>query len=150
MPKIHLHLANTSIGQILTNQLNSHGETVQDVDQATAKCKWASTSNEDYDSDVDDSNIVLSLKVIFTVLDKKYPDLKYLKYQPIFDQHEIHYATAIQDFLKEFFVKSIEMPEGAVGDFLRNVDAIIKKEWKELKQVKRVCLDNDKENVASA
>jgi len=94
------------------------------------------------------SDIILPLKRVFTALDKKYPDLKYLKYQPMFNKHKICYATVIQDFLQDFFINDIGMPGGAVGDFLCNIDAMIKKERKQLKRVKRAHGENDKENAA--
>jgi hypothetical protein len=107
------------------------------------------TSDNDSDDDVDDSDIILPLKKVFATLDKKYPDLKYSKYQPIFDKHEICYTTAIQDFSHDFFINDIGMPAGSVGDFLRNINAMIKKERKQLKRAKWACSQSDKENMAA-
>jgi hypothetical protein len=154
-PEIHLHLADTSIGQILTNRSNSRDEAGQDINSTSGPGKRKRTSDvhdnhSDSDDEVDDSDIILPLKAVFTTLDKKYPDINYSKYQPTFEKHEICYATAIQDFPRDFFIKDIGMPAGAVGDFLRNIDTMVKKEKKQLKRVKRAHGESEKENMTAS
>jgi len=81
------------------------------------------------------------------ILPTTLPEVEYSKYKAQLDDHHIHYATAIQDFPKNFFVKKISMPDGAVKDFLCNIKAIIKKKRKRLIRAKKLHQEAEKENT---
>ena len=77
---------------------------------------WVPADHDNENDDIYNSDVVLPLSKVLTTLNKKF-----------------YHAIAIQDFLCDFFIKQIGIPEGAVRDFLHNVALMIEKE----RQVKR-------------
>jgi hypothetical protein len=74
------------------------------------------------------------------------PASNFLQYLDALESHGIHYARSALDFDRDYFVKTIEMADGAVGEFTRSVERTVHKQIKERKKQKKRARVSQKEN----
>lgn len=105
MPAIHVHLADSPIGEVLVLKHAS-----------TSKRKRHEISSDN--SSGDSEGPIIAISKLLQSLHASRPALNYPKYEEALHKAGIAYANAVLEFEKELFVGDIGMPKGVVGDFL--------------------------------
>ena len=94
-----------------------------------------SGSDGDESSDSDGEEAML-LSDVIERLHRKFPQLDFLQYMPIFEQEGIIYAETVSKFSKDFYM-DLGFTEGAVRQFLSGVKRSLELEKREKKRVRR-------------
>ncbi|KAG6906679.1 hypothetical protein DXG01_012659 [Tephrocybe rancida] len=123
MPEIHVHLADSLVGEILVPE---------QCNPVTPKRK---RHDDPSDEDDEDDSPIIAISDLLQSLHTKRPALEYPQYEGALLKAGIAYANAVLEFDKAFFTsEEVGMPKGAVGDFFRAAKSAVKKSKHERKK----------------
>ena len=144
-PAIHIHLDSNTLKS--TPKGNSSPNTEYRKSSTHSKQKRFHPSDDDSDDSASDIEPI-TIRNVLENLHKVMPASNFLQYLDALESHGIHYARSVLDFDRDYFVKTIKMADGAVGEFTRSVERTVRKQAREIKKQKKRARVCEKENEA--
>ena len=147
MPHIHVHVGSSHRSHRCSHRHSSrHQSRHSQSDLSSAGLSSSSSSSSSSEDESDTEGESLPISDVLAVLDKKQPASQYLNYQAALAAKGIIYARSALDFPVDWYHREVQMPQGLIKPFLRQVEVMLRKRRQQNQQSghhKRVRVDNE-------